>query len=295
MLRLLNTNTFHHITHITHITNICKRVNIYHPVIKTYARCIFNYSFMHNNNSPNYKSIQKLNPCVKYKYKDDYDYCQNFDFTQFPLYNTNPNCINDVVNNSCDIPYNVRIIVNSICDTNREIYKLVDNKNTNDINKIIDTYKINTLTYKELKYVNICIYNIINEVEQEFTQINKFISNYNLFINNITNDIHKYTTYLIPISGICAYMFYLYFTWPYLHSTFILSLVCDMTNYLWVCIPIVIGLDIRELNNKRNKLKELYVKYTEKNYLIKYQYKIYMLHKIEDIFTKFEYEKRPKY
>lgn len=218
--------------------------------------------------------------------KDEENYNQSFDVTPNPLYQCNPVGVNECVNNSKSmVSYNVKMLINGLASTDRQIYKLVDNSNTLETNKIIDEYNINTLTPTELASVNSYMTQIVKETEKEYNQVTKLITNRDTLIKSVSNSIEANTFTTILGSLAIAYMEYRYFTVPcskYGFPSYLMYDVLKLQYWGWI-IPTATAVVTNDRINTRNKLKDLYAEYTQKNYMGKYQYKLDMLNKVKQV------------
>jgi hypothetical protein len=80
-------------------------------------------------------------------------------------------------------------------------------------------------------------------------------------------------------------MEYRYFTVNYLEygiPSHILYDVLNLQYWGWI-IPTATAVVTNDRINTRNKLKDLYAEYTQKNYMGKYQYKLDMLNKVKQV------------
>ena len=78
------------------------------------------------------------------------DHNQIIDFTENPLYKSNPTGINNYVNDlNSIVPYNVRMIINGLASTDREIYNLVNNSRLMDFipPEMINSLKMGTTNH----------------------------------------------------------------------------------------------------------------------------------------------------
>lgn len=257
MLRLLNTNTF----------------RIAYPVIKMQSHHIVIPQFI-----PIWNRITNVD-----------DHNQIIDFTENPLYKSNPTGINNYVNDlNSIVPYNVRMIINGLASTDREIYNLVNNSSIDIKNKIIADYKIDTLTPIDIASINSYIYKIAAETEKEHSKVSKFIFDYDMLINNVSNDITKNKFYTYVTSAICIYIDYKYITLPHSHDNVgLLDIIYYYSNLQYWCWILPAGFIARTYNltNMRNKFKNLYSEYMKNNYIGKYQYKLDMLFKFNNVFS----------
>jgi hypothetical protein len=220
--------------------------------------------------------------------KDEENYHQPFDVTLNPLYQCNPEGVNECVNNSKSIvSYNVRMLINGLASIDRQIYKLVDiSKNpAAEIVKITDEYKINTLTPTELASVNTYLTQIVKETEKEYSQVTKLINNRDTLIKSVSDSIENNTITTILGSLAIVYMEYRYFTVNYLDYGIPSHIIYDLLKlqyWGWI-IPTANAIVTNDRINTRNKLKDLYAEYTQKNYMGKYQYKLDMLNKVKQV------------
>ena len=231
--------------------------------------------------------IPSINNKPKPPIKDEEDYNQPFDVTLNPLYQCNPVGVNECVNNSkSTVSYNVRMLINGLASTDRQIYRLADNSNTVETKKIIDEYKINTLTPTELASVNSYMTQIINATEKEYTQVTKLITNRDTLIKSVSDSIAANTATTILGSLAIAYMEYRYFTVPcskYGIPSYFMYDVLKLQYWGWI-IPTANAVITNDRIETCNKLKDLYSEYTQKNYMGKYQYKLDMLNKLKSRF-----------
>lgn len=224
--------------------------------------------------------------------KDEENYNQQFDYTLNPLYQCNPIGINDCVNNSkSTVPYDVRMVINGLASTERNIYKLVANPVINDKTKqkIITEYKINSMSPQDIASINSYLNQIITETEKEYAQVSKLVNNKDKIVNSVSDTLVGDCTATFISGSVIAYIEYKYFTMSYMDYTTIWHALLDVFHlqyWGWV-IPALFSVGIPILTTKRNKLNELYSEYTQKNYMGKYQYKLDMLNKIKsEVFAK---------
>jgi len=119
--------------------------------------------------------------------KDEEDYEQEFDFTVNPLFQCNPTGVNDTVNagsgvndtvnagsgvigvGTSQVPYKVRMLINGLASTDRNIYKLTDpTLLPADRREIIKQYELATFTKEELALVRGFMDQIGNQTEREY-------------------------------------------------------------------------------------------------------------------------------
>jgi hypothetical protein len=224
--------------------------------------------------------------------KDEENYNQQFDFTLNPLFQCNPIGINDCVNNSkSTVPYDVRMVINGLASTDRNIYKLVANPVIDDKTKqqIIDEYKINTLSPTDIASINSYLNQIITETEKEYSQVSKLVNNKDKLVNSVSDTLVGDCTATFISGSVIAYIEYKYFTMSYMDYGigWCALLDCLHLQYWGWVIPALFSVGIPIMINKHNKLNELYSEYTQKNYMGKYQYKLDMLNKIKsEVFAK---------
>jgi hypothetical protein len=284
-------NTFRHINNIgkyvpltpavLHCAGNLMPVQTVHPVHKIAARTFVAF--------PMFIPVYRDNPKPL---KDEENYDQQFDFTLNPLYQCNPVGINDCVNNSkSSVPYDVRMVINGLASTERNIYKLVANPVINDKAKqqIITEYKINTLSPTDIASINSYLNQIITKTEKEYAQVSKLVNNKDKLVNSVSNGIAGDYAATVVSGAVIAYIEYKYFTLTHMDYGTGWRVLLDTLHiqyWGWV-IPALFSVGIPVLTTKRNKLNELYSEYTQKNYMGKYQYKLDMLNKIKtEVFAK---------
>jgi hypothetical protein len=224
--------------------------------------------------------------------KDEENYHQQFDFRLNPLYQCNPVGINDCVNNSkSSVPYDVRMVINGLASTERNIYKLVANPVINDKTKqqIIDEYKIKTLSPADIASINSYLNQIITETEKEYAQVSKLVNNKDKLVNSVSDSLAGDYAATVVSGTVIAYIEYKYFTMSYMDYGIGWRALLDILHlqyWGWI-IPVMFSVGIPILTTRRKELNALYSEYTQKNYMGKYQYKLDMLNKIKsEVFAK---------
>lgn len=223
--------------------------------------------------------------------KDEYNYKQQFDFRQNPLFQCNPPGINDCVNSSnagCKTN-RVRFIINGLASTDNRItntYNLALSKTEESRKNVIAKYDIDNLTPEEYANIQTYIKQIHSETEKEYNQVSKLVNNQKTLVESVSNDIDSSLVSMSFMTIGMIYLNYRYFMPSHIDYHFIDYILCNkiMFQYWGWLVPISKYAEIVDLKKKRTELVDLYSEYTKENYMGRYQHKLNMLSAIGTYF-----------
>lgn len=232
--------------------------------------------------------------------KDEEDYEQEFDFTVNPLFQCNPTGVNDTVNAHSVpgpdkgnikmlIPYKVRMLVNGLASTDRNIYKLTDpTLLPADRQEIIKQYELATFTKEELAQVRLFMDQIGNQTEREYQQVSKLVHNKDTLIQCADSD--KGNTAIMSTLGTVLYAWLAYKGFiagpdfrEFAPFTRAMTEILNMHYWGWI-LPAVGWLFTADTAKRQKELTTLYWTYTKESYLSKYQYKLVQLNDLRKLF-----------
>jgi hypothetical protein len=226
--------------------------------------------------------------------KDEEDYEQKFDFTVNPLFQCNPTGVNDTVNSGTStgtgqVPYKVRMLINGLASTDRNIYKLTDpTLLTCDRQEIIKQYELTTFTNEELTQVRFFMDQIGNQTEREYQQVCKLVYNKDTLIHGADSD--KVNTAIMSTLGTVLYGWLAYKGFvsqpdfcEFAPFTRAMTDILNMHYWGWT-LPAVGWLITADTAKRQRELSDLYWTYTKESYLSKYQYKLVQLNDLRKLF-----------
>jgi hypothetical protein len=225
--------------------------------------------------------------------KTEEDYEQEFDFRLNPLFQCNPTGVNDQVNSGAStgtsqVPYKVRMLINGLASTDRNIYKLTDPTLLPcDRQTIIKQYELTTFTREEMAQVRIIMDQIGNQTEREYRQVSKLVHNKDTLIHSADSD--KVQTAIMSAIGTVLYGWLAYKGFidnryePYATFTRAITDVLHLHYWFWLA-PAVGWLVTADTSKRQKQLTELYWTYTKENYLTKYQYKLTQMNDLRKLF-----------
>ncbi len=220
--------------------------------------------------------------------KTEEDYMQKFDYRLNPLFQCNPTGVNDQVNaepNSL-VSYRVRMIINGLASTDRNIYKLTDPtllpKERADI---VKQYEIPALTQQELVNVRHFMDQIENATEREYRQVSKLVHNKDTLLGEARADASGQVILSAIGTAIYAWLAYKGFVQYNACNTLTYILIEKFNMHYWSwLLPATGWIIAHDTKQRAADIIKLYKTYTYENYLTKYQYKLIQLNDLRKLF-----------